>query len=139
MPTFERGDVVRVPFPYTDREPRQRRPALVVSDGGAGDRGALLWVVMITSARNRPWPGDIPLVEDHDRFGLPAPSVIRPTKIATIEARHADGIGKLDAARISEVGNAVGRYLGLHPASESSATAQTQDEPGSQPPDPEGH
>lgn len=34
MPTFEQGEVVRVPFPYTDRETRQHRPALVVSRAG---------------------------------------------------------------------------------------------------------
>jgi len=31
MPTFEQGDVVRVAFPYTDRETRQHWPALVLS------------------------------------------------------------------------------------------------------------
>lgn len=56
MPDFEPGDVVRVPFPYTDRNTRQHRPALVVSQGGVGEEQALLWVVMITSAENRPWP-----------------------------------------------------------------------------------
>lgn len=44
MPVFEQGDVVRVPFPYTDRATRQHRPALVVSAGGIGDGEALLWV-----------------------------------------------------------------------------------------------
>ena len=34
MPSFEQGDIVRVPFPYTDRSTRQWRPALVVSAGG---------------------------------------------------------------------------------------------------------
>lgn len=102
MPTFKQGDIIRVPFPYTDRETRQRRPALVVSDGpvggvsegGSGEDGALLWVVMITSAANRPWSGDVPVPE---QAGLPAPSVVRPVKIATIETRHADPIGKLPA------------------------------------------
>lgn len=67
MPSFEQGDVVRVRFPYTDRETRQRRPALVVSRGGLGDRSALLWVVMITSAANRPWPGDGSLADGVDQ------------------------------------------------------------------------
>lgn len=99
MPTFEQGDIIRVPFPYTDRETRQRRPALVVSDGPAGEDGALLWVVMITSAANRPWTGDVPVP---DQAGLPAPSVVRPVKIATIEAKHAEPIGKLpDSAHAS--------------------------------------
>jgi mRNA interferase MazF len=113
MPTFERGDVVRVPFPYTDRDTRQHRPALVVSAGGVGDRGSLLWVLMVTSAENRPWPGDVSLARGYRRAGLPAPSLIRTTKIATIEASHADRIGKLDSRRLAEVEAALARHLGL--------------------------
>ncbi|MGO4263873.1 type II toxin-antitoxin system PemK/MazF family toxin, partial [Lysobacter sp. TAB13] len=56
---FSQGDVIRVPFPYTDRNTRQHRPALVVSHGGVGEGEGLLWVVMITSAENRSWPGDV--------------------------------------------------------------------------------
>jgi hypothetical protein len=37
MPIFEPWDIVRVPFPYTDRPVRQRRPALIVA-AGAGFR-----------------------------------------------------------------------------------------------------
>lgn len=33
-PIFKPGDVVEVPFPYTDRPTRQRRPALIVSSPG---------------------------------------------------------------------------------------------------------
>src|SRR5690606_1677928 len=80
MTAFDRGDVVRVPFPYTDRAARQHRPALVVSRGGLGEGGALLWVLMITSAVHRGWPGDV-TVEDHRTAGLPAPSIVRTAKI----------------------------------------------------------
>lgn len=97
MATFEQGDVIRVPFPYTDRDTRQRRPAMVVSAGPIGEGNALLWVVMITSAENRRWGSDIE-IPNHARAGLPAPSVIRLVKIATIEARHAERIGKVTAA-----------------------------------------
>jgi len=40
---------------------------------------------MITSAENRIWSGDVP-IRDLAAAGLPAPSVIRTAKIATIEA-----------------------------------------------------
>lgn len=94
MADFEQGDIVRVPFPYTDKDTRQRRPALIVSSGPIGETGALLWVVMITSAENRPWHGDVAIL-NHVRSGLPVPSVVRPFKIATIEARYAERIGKI--------------------------------------------
>jgi mRNA interferase MazF len=97
MATFEQGDVVKVPFPYTDRATRQSRPALVISIDGLEDAHGLLWVLMITSAENRGWPGDI-AIADPIAAGLPAPSVIRTAKIATIEATHATRLGRIPAA-----------------------------------------
>ncbi len=113
MPIFEQGDVIRVPFPYTDRNTRQYRPALVVSNGGHGENGALLWVVMITSADNRPWPGDISFGERYGDAGLPAPSVIRPCKIATVETAHADRLGKIDDTLMARVRTGIVHTLGL--------------------------
>jgi len=113
MPTFEQGDVVRVPFPYTDRDTRQHRPALVVSDGGLGDRKGLIWVVMITSAANREWPGDVPLVVGHREVGLPVPSIIRSTKVATIEARRATRLGSLPEGIWASVASVLREHLGF--------------------------
>jgi mRNA interferase MazF len=97
MPTFKQGDVVKVPFPYTDRPTRQSRPALVVSTGAIEDLHGLLRVVMITSAENRGWPGDI-AVNNLALAGLPVPSVVRTAKIAIIEATDATRPGRLPQA-----------------------------------------
>lgn len=114
MPTsdFQQGDVVRVPFPYTDRNTRQHRPALVVSNGAIGEGDALLWVVMITSAENRPWIGDVSLGRFYQEAGLPAPSVIRPVKIATIEAAHAQKLGRINPSLMAEVADQLKKHLG---------------------------
>ncbi|MCA1971066.1 MAG: type II toxin-antitoxin system PemK/MazF family toxin [Rhizobium sp.] len=111
MPTFEPGDVVRVPFPYTDRNTRQHRPALVVSKGGIGEDGALLWVVMITSAENRPWADDIPIA-DLSAAGLPVHSVVRPVKIATVEKRHIERLGAVSVEERQRGLDRVRRLLG---------------------------
>jgi mRNA interferase MazF len=94
MPGFEVWDLVKVPFPYADRPVQQRRPALVVAIPDAPGGPQLLWVLMVTSAANRGWPGDV-MVSDLAAAGLPAPSVIRCAKIATIEALDAERIGRL--------------------------------------------
>lgn len=112
MPSFEAGDVVKVPFPYTDRATRQRRPALVVSAGSIEDAHGLLWVLMITSAENRGWPGDVP-VSELAKTGLPAPSIIRTAKIATIEASDAERLGKVSAAVMTHVGQRLAATLGI--------------------------
>jgi mRNA interferase MazF len=97
MPIFEPWDVIKVPLPYTDRPVRQRRPALVVGAGDLQVAHGLLWVVMITSAENRGWEGDVG-VSDLALAGLPAPSMVRTAKIATIKAKDAERLGRLPPA-----------------------------------------
>ena len=115
MPTSERtryaaGDVVVVPFPYADRLAEKRRPALVVS-GPSLARFRLLWVVMITSAENRAWSCDVP-VGDLRRAGLPAPSVVRPAKIACIEpSRVLRRAGRLDRAAMAAIARQLRGFL----------------------------
>ena len=94
MAIFDVWDVVKVPFPYTDRPVRQRRPALVVAAGEIEATHGLLWLVIITSAENRGWPDDVG-ISDLDGAGLPAPSIVRPAKIATVAARDAQRLGTL--------------------------------------------
>jgi mRNA interferase MazF len=111
MPRSKRGDVVKVPFPYTDRATRQSRPALVVAAGDLEDAHGLLWVVMITSAENRRWPGDV-VIGDLAVAGLPAPSVIRTAKIATIEAGDAAKLGRIPRALYRQVESRLAQNLG---------------------------
>ena len=102
MPGCEVWDLVKVPFPYTNRPVQQRRPALVVAVPDAPGAPELLWVLMVTSAANRGWPGDV-AVSDLHVAGLPAASVVRAAKIATIEARDAERIGQLPPKDRTEV------------------------------------
>ena len=116
MPTSDgyptRGSVVRVPFPYTDVQARQYRPALVVAVAGPGPTPFLLWVVMITSATHRGWPGDFD-IPDAAAAGLPAPSVIRTAKIATIEVAHAEPRGRVEDTTLAAVRAEIAARLGL--------------------------
>ena len=112
MATFSQGDVVKVPFPYTDKSTRQSRPALVVSVPDLQQGHNLIWVVMITSAENRGWPSDV-TISALARTGLPAPSVIRTAKIATIDASDAIRLGTISAAQLKQVMDRIGRTLEL--------------------------
>jgi mRNA interferase MazF len=66
---------------------------------------------MITSAENRPWLGDHPIVE-YSRVGLPIPSVVRATKITTVEARDAEPVGQVEDALLTDVLATVTRLMG---------------------------
>jgi mRNA interferase MazF len=104
MPGFEAWDIVKVPFPYTDRPVRQRRPALVIAAGDLEEAHGLLWLAMITSAANRAWPGDL-AISDLAVAGLPAPSIVRPAKLATVEARDTERLGMLAVADRPAISN----------------------------------
>jgi mRNA interferase MazF len=102
MASFEPGDVSKVPYPYTDRPTRQSRPALVVSAPALEHGHGLLWLVMITSAEHRGWPGDV-AVRNLDMAGLPVASVVRTAKIATIESADAKRLGRVSASQMGLV------------------------------------
>lgn len=91
-------DVVVVPFPYADKLAEKRRPAVVVSAKLVSERYRLVWLAMITSAANPRWDCDVE-ISDLAASGLPAPSRIRPVKLATADvARVLRRIGRLSAA-----------------------------------------
>ncbi len=114
MPTseLEPGTVARVPFPYTNAETRQHRPALVVAAAGSDDAPFLLWVVMITAAANRRWSGDV-AIPDFAAAGLPIPSVVRTARIATVELARAQSRGRVAPETLAAVRAAVAHRLGL--------------------------
>lgn len=108
MPDFDASDIIKVPFPHTDRPVREHQPAVVVTANGIQQEHGLLWALMITSTAYRGWSGDV-VVSDLKQAGLPAESLVRTAKIATIEAKEAERIGSLPAPnRI-----AVARHLSL--------------------------
>src|SRR5579864_5729053 len=79
--TCEPGDVVVVPFPFTDSPQSKRRPALVLSRKSFNQGGHTV-LTMITSAQHQPWPGDHPIA-DLTVAGLRAPCTVR-LKIFTL-------------------------------------------------------
>ena len=98
-------DVVVVPFPYSDRLAERRRPALVVSASTLGDDLGRLWVAMITTDRGQRLHGDAGIA-DLSAAGLPSLSLVRASKIATIEVdrilRRAGGLADADAAAATD-------------------------------------
>jgi len=112
MPISDGYDVVTVPFPYVERNAEKRRPALLVSRGAFQADHGRAWVVMITSAANAPWPGDIP-IDDLASAGLKTGSVIRTAKIATVEAARLTRIGAIGPELGHRLRSALARTLGF--------------------------
>ena len=79
-----RGDVVLVPFPFTDLTGRKVRPAIIVSPD---PQGVDVVVVCISSVLAPAGPTDVALPASHPDFtrtGLKAPSVFKCGKLLTL-------------------------------------------------------
>ena len=109
---FERFAVVRVPFPFTDRNATKNRPALVLSDPITFNTPAGHSVMaMITSEANSPWPLDC-TITDLAAAGLPAASKVR-FKLFTLDHRLVRGeLGKLAPADAKVVREGLAGLLG---------------------------
>jgi mRNA interferase MazF len=94
---FSFGDVVWVPFPFVQAPRIRDRPAVVVAEFAPAAGVHLLWVLMITSAANAGWRGDLSLETAYKECGLEVPCVIRTAKIAAIDAGRARRSGALTA------------------------------------------
>ncbi len=119
MAGFDAWDIVKVPFPYTNRPVLQHRPALVVGWHKAAGSPVLLWVLMITRADHRRWEGDVE-ISTLSSTGLPVRSIVRCAKIATVETSEAAVIGHLPPpdrpAVRDQVAASLSRMLGTPPA-----------------------
>ncbi len=102
---YRAGDVVVVPFPYSDRFAQKRRPALVVSNGELHAQG-LVWLAMITTAKLSSQTYDVEIAGLAEA-GLSAVSIVRPTKIACVEPlrilRKAGALGEPQIKAIQKV------------------------------------
>lgn len=82
-PGVSRGDVILVPYPFTDLTGSKQRPAVIVSDTPYNLGGADVIVAQVSSniAAGRP---DDCVLTDWAGAGLQFPSVVRP-KLATLQ------------------------------------------------------
>jgi mRNA interferase MazF len=84
--SYKRGDVVLVPFPFTDLTGAKQRPAMVVSADAFNSSRDDLLVVAITSqvpASLKPDEFLIPTAE-LTSCGLPKPSILRLLKLVSL-------------------------------------------------------
>jgi mRNA-degrading endonuclease toxin of MazEF toxin-antitoxin module len=84
MPAYGFGDIVLVPFPFTDQSGAKKRPAVIVS-GTVYNRARRDVVIMAVTSQIKP-SGTFAevIIQDWQAAGLLKPSAIRPV-FATIE------------------------------------------------------
>lgn len=97
MTHFEFGDIVLVPFPFTDQSATKKRPAVIISSPAYNAERPDLIIMAVTS-QLRPTNGIGEVVVNQWReAGLLRPSAIKPV-ITTIEKKLViKSMGKLSA------------------------------------------
>ena len=106
------GDVVLVPFPFTDQTGTKKRPAIVVSSATYNQRRRDLIIMAVTS-QIRPTAefGEV-VVTEWKRAGLLKPSVTKPI-LASVEKRLVlQKLGRLDEADRKSLQGALAMILG---------------------------
>lgn len=73
---YDQFDIVKLPFPFTDKMAIKKRPALIISSPNYQLNNSHVILVMITSANHSAWKDDIK-IRDLKLAGLSSPSVIR--------------------------------------------------------------
>jgi len=113
MTTYKAGDIVTIPFPYIEGKKGKVRPTLLVSDCIKEGR-QYYYVVMITSKQGKEViKGDV-LIKDTHECGLMAPSIIRCSRIATLDHNMIIGkVGELPLAISKLAGNSVREFIKL--------------------------
>jgi mRNA interferase MazF len=106
------GDVVLVPFPFTDQTGTKKRPAVVVSSSAyQRKRRDLIIMAITTQARPTPDFGEVTVTE-WKKAGLLKPSVTKPI-LASIERRLVlRKLGRLPETDRKDVQAALGLILG---------------------------
>jgi mRNA interferase MazF len=102
---YRRGDIVLVPFPFTDLSSSKRRPALVISPDAFNDQMADLVVAAITSQLTNEHAVTIEQTDCVDGM-LPKVSVVKLAKVFTIHSTLV--IKKLCALREEKLAGILG-------------------------------
>jgi mRNA interferase MazF len=84
MTTYKFGDVILVPFPFTDGTSSKKRLAIVISSDSYDRSKPDIILIAVTSQVNAALQFGEVLVNDWSAAGLLKPSVIKPV-IATVE------------------------------------------------------
>lgn len=104
--SIQRGDIVLVPFPFTDLTSQKVRPAVVISPDNSGE-DVLLAFISSTPAQDPVPPTDLPIPMGHPEFpgtGLKKPSVVKAAKLLALHrAKILRRLGRVGPALLREL------------------------------------
>ena len=118
MTNYSQGDVVLIPFPFTDFSTMKQRPAVVISSNEFNASHQDVIAAAVTShIPEQVAAGDYVLAaSDLRSAGLPKPSLIKPGKIVTIDQRLIrKKLGVLPASTLANIIAHIQQIIGHRP------------------------
>ena len=106
------GDLVLVPFPFTDQSGTKKRPAVVISSAAYNtSRRDLVLMAVTSQLRATAGVGEV-TVSDWQRAGSLKPSVIKPVLTTVEKGLILRTLGQLEPADQSTLRNALRLVIG---------------------------
>ncbi len=113
MTAYERGDIVIVPFPFTDQTTTKKRPAVVISSNSYNTTSPDIVIMAITSQTKMFFEIGECLIRNWKEAGMLKPSAIKPA-ISTIEQKLVlKKLGVLSTDDLASVNNTLKELLSL--------------------------
>lgn len=106
------GDVVLVPFPFTDQSSVKKRPAVVVSSNSYNAARRDLVIMAITSQVRHPLGFGEALVKDWQNAGLIKPSVLKPVLTTLEQSLVIRVMGALSPVDLNSVREVIAQAMG---------------------------
>ncbi len=112
MISFKFGDIILVPFPFTDQSNSKKRPAVIISSHAYNTKRPDLIIMAVTSQiKPASIIGEV-IIQDWRGAGLLKPSAIKPV-ITTIEKKLViKNMGQLKKNDIDELRESLKNILG---------------------------
>jgi mRNA interferase MazF len=109
---FGFGDVLLVPFPFTDQSGIKKRPAVVVSSSGYNANRRDVLIMAITSQVRVPLGFGEAMVADWQAAGLIKPSVFKPVLTTLEQSLAVRVMGQLSTADLRTLREVIAKAMG---------------------------
>lgn len=109
---FSFGDVVLVPFPFTDQARTKKRPAVVVSSSGYSVSRRDIVIMAITSQVRTPLGYGEAMIADWQGAGLVKESMLKPVFTTIEQGLVLRVMGRLSATDIKTLREVLGDVIG---------------------------
>lgn len=106
------GEVVLVPFPFTDQSGTKKRPAVIISSNSYNTTRRDLVIMAITSQVRQPLGFGEALLADWQAAGLIKPSVLKPVFTTIEQSLVSRSMGTLSATDLHTLREAIAQSIG---------------------------